>query len=189
MLIIVAAYHLTRETIQTTQQVELQATLVKLLAPNTYDNDPTLDVIYLTDPALGSTDPRPIYRARASGNPTGVVISSVAPDGYNGDIELLVGLSFTGDVFAVRVTNHNETPGLGDDIEASRSDWIHSFADLSPSAMQAQEWQVKKDGGRFDQFTGATITPRAIVRSVHEVVQWYQQTQDTIYAQSSIHKE
>lgn len=181
LLVIVIAFQLTRAPIEKTAQAQLQNNLTQLLAPNSYDNNPATDTILLSNPALGTDIPQPVYRARTQGTPTGAVITAIAPNAYNGSIELLVGLSYNGDVVAVRVTKHQETPGLGDDIDISRSSWISSFDGLSPSKMNPNDWQVKKDGGKFDQFTGATITPRAVIQSVHRVAQWYQKNQDKVF--------
>ncbi len=179
--VIVVAFLLTREPIRQTEQQNLQRDLLQLLEPASFNNEPALDTVYLSDPALGSQQPTVIYRARNNGQPTGAVVAANAPDGYNGDIELLVGLSYQGDIIGVRVTRHNETPGLGDDIETRKSDWIYSFNNLMVADMQPAEWKVKKEGGRFDQFTGATITPRAIVSSVHQVALWYQQNREEVF--------
>jgi len=189
--VIVVAFLLTREPIRLTSQQNLHNNLSQLLAPDSFNNDPALDTIHLSDPALGSEKPQVIYRARDNGTPTGAVITCVAPDGYNGDIELLVGLSYQGDIIGVRVTHHNETPGLGDDIETDKSDWVYSFNNLSVGDIRPEEWNVKKEGGRFDQFTGATITPRAIVSSVHRVVLWYQKNRDVVFVQppDTIHSD
>ncbi len=181
ILMIVAAFLLTREPIRLTEQQNLHSDLSQLLIPDSFNNDPVLDTIYLSSPALGSVDPSVIYRARKNDTPTGAVIASTAPDGYNGDIELLIGLSYQGDIVGVRVTHHNETPGLGDDIETRKSDWIYSFNNLIVGDIKPEEWNVKKEGGRFDQFTGATITPRAIVSSVHRVALWYQQNREAVF--------
>lgn len=172
---------LTREPIRLTEQQNLHGDLSELLTPGSFNNDPALDTIYLSSPALGSVGPKVIYRARDNDTPTGAVITCIAPDGYNGDIGLLVGLSYNGNIVGVRVTHHNETPGLGDDIETRKSDWIYSFDNLIVGDIKPEEWNVKKEGGRFDQFTGATITPRAIVSSVYRVSLWYQQNREAVF--------
>jgi len=159
ILVVVAAFALTQEPIRLTEQRNLQQNLLQLLAPNSFNNNPALDKIYLKAPAFGSDELMAVYRARDNGTPTGAVFTSVAPDGYNGAIELLIGLSFQGDIIGVRVTQHNETPGLGDDIDAKKSTWIYSFNNLMVNEMKPEQWNVKKDGGRFDQFTGATAKP------------------------------
>ena len=181
ILVIIAAFMLTREPIRLTEQQNLYRDLSELLVPDSFNNDPALDTIYLSSPALGSVDPKVIYRARNDDSPTGAVITCIAPDGYNGDIGLLVGLNYKGDIVGVRVTHHNETPGLGDDIETRKSDWIYSFDNLIVGDIKPEEWNVKKEGGRFDQFTGATITPRAIVSSVYRVSLWYQQNREAVF--------
>ncbi|EQC1350519.1 electron transport complex subunit RsxG, partial [Escherichia coli] len=98
--------------------------------------------------------------------PVAAVLETTAPDGYSGAIQLLVGADFNGTVLGTRVTEHHETPGLGDKIELRLSDWITHFAGKKISGADDANWAVKKDGGDFDQFTGATITPRAVVNAV-----------------------
>jgi len=183
LLVIVLAFLLTKPRIDKTQQEQLATYLEQLLVADSYNNNPSSDVIKLTHSALGSDQPLPVYRALYNDKPTGAVITAIAPDGYSGAIHLLIGVSVAGDIVAVRVTDHKETPGLGDDIDKRKSDWIDAFDDLSPSTMQVQDWQVKKDGGQFDQFTGATITPRAVIQSVYNVAQWYSDNQQSVYAQ------
>lgn len=185
LLVIIITFYATRNTIEKTEQRYLEQILMELIEPNSYNNQPALDTIQVTHSSLGSKDLKTIYRARQDGQATGLVISAVAPDGYNGNIDMLIGLNYEGTIVGVRVSNHNETPGLGDDIDIKRSDWIKSFDALSPTAMPDFAWQVKKDGGQFDQFTGATITPRAVVQAVHRVANWYQIERDSIFSASA----
>lgn len=115
------------------------------------------------------------YRATdASGEVTAVIFPLVAPQGYTEAIRLIVGISANGSVEGVRVTRHKETPGLGDQIEIEKSDWILSFNDKSLTNPGIDEWFVKKDGGTFDQMTGATITPRAIVKAVKQALEFFE---------------
>jgi electron transport complex protein RnfG len=109
------------------------------------------------------------------------IFNSIAPNGYSGKIHLLVGVFADGSVAGVRAVKHSETPGLGDAIETQKSDWIFSFNDRSLSSPVPSNWLVKKDGGDFDQFTGATITPRAIVLAVKNTLLYYQQNADSIF--------
>jgi len=104
--LVIGVFRLTSGTIQETQQQQLTATLSTLLADNSYNNAPATDVIYMIDAALGGTEPKPVYRARLNTEPAGVVISATATEGYNGDIEFLVGLNLDGKINAVRVLNH-----------------------------------------------------------------------------------
>lgn len=181
ILVIVLAFTLTRAPIEKTAQQQLQGNLNQLLITDSYDNNPATDIIMVSDPALGSTEQQPLYRARASGKPTGAVVSTTAPNGYNGPIKMLVGFNYDGDIVAVRVTHHQETPGLGDDIDEQRSNWIHSFDGLHPSSMKSGDWEVRKNGGAFDQFTGATITPRAVIHSIENTAQWYKSNRDNLF--------
>lgn len=104
-----------------------------------------------------------------------------APDGYNGDIRLLIGINAAGSILGVRVISHRETPGLGDPIEAEKSDWIHGFKQKSLKTPQSSGWAVKKDGGEFDQFTGATISPRAVVRAVHTTLLYFKANKQALF--------
>ena len=101
-----------------------------------------------------------------------VILPVVTRQGYNGEIRLLIGIDEQQRISGVRVTHHQETPGLGDDIERSRSDWITRFNGLGLASLPPEEWAVAKDGGHFDAFTGATITPRAVVHAVHKALQY-----------------
>lgn len=144
-----------------------------------YDNDPVADHDTIDDPRLGGRE-LPAWFARREGEIVGVVLSVVAPDGYSGNIHLLVGVDAQGNVLGVRVTQHRETPGLGDDIEADRSDWIHGFRSRSLGDPPIESWRVRRDGGVFDQFTGATVTPRAVVRAVRNALVYFQENAETL---------
>lgn len=113
-----------------------------------------------------------IYIAKKGSNLTAYAIQATAPDGYSGNIVLLMGIQPDGTVLGVRTLAHKETPGLGDKIETRISDWIYSFTNRKFSLENEDEWRVKKDGGQFDQFTGATITPRAVVNNVRQSAKW-----------------
>ncbi|MGL9773471.1 MAG: electron transport complex subunit RsxG [Sodalis sp. (in: enterobacteria)] len=156
----------------TTSTIERQAArqqmrlLDQVVPPDLYNNQ-LLDECYLvTDPALGTDAPHRLYLARKDGTPVAAAIETTAPDGYAGAIDLLVGADFSGNVLGARVTRYHETPGLGDKIELRLSDWITHFSGKSLRSDNDKSWAVKKDGGMFDQFTGATITPRAVVNAV-----------------------
>jgi electron transport complex protein RnfG len=104
-----------------------------------------------------------------------------APDGYNGDIRLLAGIDAGGTVLGVRVVSHRETPGLGDPIEVDKSDWILGFANKSLRNPETGGWAVKRDGGQFDQFTGATISPRAVVRTIHNTLLYFETNRQMLF--------
>lgn len=150
------------------------------------DNDPLVDYIEVDAPdQLGAPDTR-VYRVREGDSPVAVILTPTVPDGYAGPIDLLVSVLPDGTVGGVRVLAHKETPGLGDQIEEAKSDWIYSFAGTSLGSPPADQWGVKRDGGRFDQFTGATITPRAIVAAVRRTLEYVRSQGERLYNQPSI---
>lgn len=116
-----------------------------------------------------------VYRWRQDTELKAYLIEATAPDGYSGNIDLLVAVSLDGIVLGSRVVSHQETPGLGDKIEQRRSNWIYSFSGKSAKEADAKRWAVTRDGGDFDQFTGATITPRAVVNAVYRAALYVQQ--------------
>jgi electron transport complex protein RnfG len=145
-----------------------------VLKPDSYDNEPHLDIVEALDPELlGSDEPLPVYLARLGEKPAAAVLTAVAPNGFSGSINLLVAISITGHVTGVRVIDHRETPGLGDEIEIKKSDWILGFSDLQSTDPLTGEWSLKRDGGSFDQITGATITSRAVLNAVRNAVLYF----------------
>ena len=154
---------------------ERAATLraLAVLLPTDFDNDPDADRLSVQAPAwLGGEGTHVLRRARRAGDVTALVLEAVAPDGYNDDIRLLIGVGLDGTVLGVRVLEHRETPGLGDAIEIARSAWIDGFRGRSLGAPALEGWRVRRDGGDFDQFAGATITPRAVVGAVRRSLQF-----------------
>lgn len=184
--ILAATNFATRDTIA---ENERKATLraINALVPTTLrDNDMVADSInIIAESALGSEKPLAAYRGRRVGEPVALVMETVAPDGYSGDIKLLVAIAADGTLAGVRVINHRETPGLGDFIEAEKSNWILNFQGLSLSNPARNGWRVKKDGGVFDQFTGATITPRAVVKAVHNALQYFSANREQLFELAS----
>jgi electron transport complex protein RnfG len=155
-----------------------------LLPPDELDNDIATDTRELpAAPLLGTDSVSLAYRARRAGEPVAAVFNSIAPNGYNGRIHLLVGVYVDGSLAGVRVVKHAETPGLGDAIEIRKSSWVMGFDGKSLTNPGSDGWQVKRDGGEFDQFTGATITPRAIVEAVRNTLLYYQRNADMIFDQ------
>jgi Na+-translocating ferredoxin:NAD+ oxidoreductase subunit G len=146
-----------------------------------YDNDPVTDFHWVSDHRLGGEN-LPVWLARRGTDVVGFAVSAIAPDGYSGDIHLLVGIDTAGTLRGVRVTGHRETPGLGDDIEVDRSDWIHGFQGRSLVDPPIELWRVRRDGGVFDQFTGATVTPRAVVQAVRNALLYFAEYSETLLA-------
>lgn len=165
---------LTEERIAHQQQQEKLAILSALLPAASHDNDLVASCRLLSSPDyLGSATPMPLYIARQGETITGYALETIAPDGYSGAIRLIVGFDVKGQITAVRTLAHNETPGLGDKIELKKSAWIERFTGRSLTHDNEGRWAVKKDGGEFDAFTGATITPRAVIKGVKQVLALY----------------
>ena len=158
-------------------------TLGEILPAHSYDNALLDNVISLNEPLLGHRLETPAYLATLAGQPAAVILQANAPDGYSGTISLLIGIMADGTLSGVRVIHHKETPGLGDRIELAKSPWIKSFDGKSLSNPAERGWAVKKDQGDFDQFAGATITPRAVVASVHKALQYFDQHHVELFAQ------
>lgn len=158
--------------------------LAIILPVDRFDNDPLTDSLAVADRnALGASQTQ-IYRARQAAAPVAVVLESVVPDGYAGPIKLLVSVLHDGSLGGVRVLSHHETPGLGDKIEEAKSDWIEGFKGKSLRDPPPEKWAVKRDGGEFDQFTGATITPRSIVNAVKNTLLYVERQGDALYTVS-----
>lgn len=165
---------MTEAPIERNRALQATRTVSAVLPGLEYDNEPGLDIISVRDAELlGSPEPLAVYVARRAGRPVGYAITAVAPDGYVGPIRLLIGLRADGTVLAVRTLEHRETPGLGDQIEAARSGWLDQYAGLAATSAAAEDWSLRRDGGRFDALSGATITSRAVVRAVAGALQFY----------------
>ncbi len=169
------SYDLTKDRIAEQERIRLLSQLQQLLVEGTYDNEPENDVHI--DESTGRT----IYRVRKNAQPVAALITTVAPNGYSGSIHLLVGINMNGELLGVRALKHQETPGLGDAIDLRKSDWVLSFNEKSLSNPAPRQWAVKKDGGVFDAFTGATITPRAVVGEVKNTLEYFQQHQRELF--------
>jgi electron transport complex protein RnfG len=168
------AYTVTQPAIEASEQAKKLALVAQVLPPGSFDNDLIGDARTLpVDALLGLKRPGLAYVARKGGKATAVVLEAAAPDGYAGEIRLLVGIHGDGRISGVRVTAHRETPGLGDYIDIAKSRWITQFDGRSLADTPAAQWKVRKDGGRFDSLAGATITPRAVVKAIHKALQYF----------------
>lgn len=174
-------YSQTHTVIEKSAQKEKLAFINQVLPKALYDNDLlTASRELPADPLLGTRKPSSMWLATRNGQPAGLVLEAVAPEGYSGDIGLLIGIDAKGVVTGVRVTQHKETPGLGDYIQLTKSQWILQFDGKFYHPDQDSFWKVKKDGGQFDSRAGATITPRAIVKAVREALKYFQLHQETL---------
>lgn len=167
----------TQDRIANAERAAKQKALFEIIPANQIDNDLLQDTISIPESGvdlLGLAD-QPIYVARYKSDIKALIIPAMAHDGYSGDISMIVGVNRDGTIAGVRVLTHKETPGLGDKIELKKAKWILEFNGKSLTAPVIEEWLVKKDGGVFDQFAGATITPRAVVKQIKQVLEFVQQ--------------
>ncbi len=175
---------LSRERIAANQRARLLATLHEVIDPALFDNDLEASRRYVTSPdLLGTNEPVEVFIATQNGEAVAALFSTVAPRGYNGPINLLVGVTVDGTITGVRVTSHRETPGLGDVIEIGKSDWIEGFSATSLSSPAIADWRVSKDGGYFDSITGATVTPRVIVEAVRNTLIYVRDYGNELFAE------
>jgi electron transport complex protein RnfG len=176
----------TRARVERNTQVWILERLDVLVPPQTRDNDILGDRLVARSPdLLGTSRPVTVFRARKGGQPVAAVLHTVAPDGYRGPIELLVGIGADGRLIGVQVVRHRETPGLGDAFENRNVNWLPKFRGRSLEDPPQQRWAVRADGGEFDAFTGATITPRAIVKAVRRALEFYRAKQTTLFTAPS----
>ncbi|ELJ8549184.1 electron transport complex subunit RsxG [Vibrio cholerae] len=181
--LVALTYALTAEQIQQQEQKQLLQVLNQVIPHKYHDNPLAQACTLVKDDKLGTAKTMHAYLAQRDGQPTAIAIETIAPDGYNGEIKLIVGIANNGTVLGVRVLAHQETPGLGDKIDLRISNWVLGFNGQQVTADNQDDWKVRKDGGQFDQFTGATITPRAVVLAVKKAVEYVNQHQQQLHHQ------
>lgn len=167
------------------KKLAAEKALLEIVPRKRHDNSMLDTTFAIPEPMLsqlGLDESGNVHIATKEGKPVAVILPSTAADGYSGDIDLLIGINTDGSISGVRVLSHRETPGLGDKVDLNKSEWILSFNDLSLTEPTIDEWTVKKDGGYFDQFTGATITPRAVVNRVKDTLKLFAEEQEAILA-------
>ena len=179
--LVAVVHEATRDRIAATARARELARFDQVLGGRQHDNDLLADTLTLRDPELlGTTDAVTVYRARFQGQPVAFVLEPVAPDGYSGAIRLLIAVAPDGTVLGIRTVSHHETPGLGDFIDAGKSDWMQRFTGKSLGNSAAARWRVRKDGGDFDQYTGATITSRAVIGTVGRTLELFARHRDEL---------
>ncbi|PQJ96525.1 electron transport complex subunit RsxG [Chromatium okenii] len=159
----------TRDSIATRAMEDRQNSLGQVMPAEIHDNNPVLDTLMMQDDEGHDIT---VYRARKAGLVTGVAYETFG-SGYAGQMKFMIGVDAEGRLLGVRVLSHKETPGLGDKIETKKGDWILQFTGLSLGNPPVEKWKVKKDGGQFDQFTGATITPRGTVKAIRRGLEFF----------------
>lgn len=171
----------TKERIAEQKRKQLIATISQIIPAERYDNQPHQNCHKVVNQQhLGTKAAQQAFLATNGEVPVAAAIETTAPDGYNGEIHLIVGVDWQGTLLGVRTLEHSETPGLGDLIETRRSDWVESFKGYQLEGETDPRFAVKRDGGDFDQFTGATITPRAYVKAVKNTLLYFERNKDTI---------
>lgn len=182
--ILLASTHLgTREQIAESERRAAEKALLEIIPEDRHSNNMLVDTIAIPRQfwgKLGLAKGGNINVARNNGRLEALIIPAIAPDGYSGDIRLIIGVNMNGSLAGVRVLAHAETPGLGDKIDLNKSDWILNFNGKSLTKPLPTQWRVKKDGGNFDQFTGATITPRAVVAQVKRTLEYFAEDKNRI---------
>jgi len=176
---------LTKDRIAESERQAAQRALLEIIPLDRHNNDLLMDVQPIPEkfwPLLGLKKGGDIHIARNNGLPVAAIIPTLTADGYSGNIGMIVGVNIDGSIAGVRVVEHKDTPGLGDKVDIKKSDWILSFNTNSLSNPQPAGWDVKKNGGDFDQFTGATITPRAVIYQIAKVLDYFSKDSQRLLA-------
>lgn len=180
--LVALTYRLTAPRIADNEKAYLEQSLRPALANVFYDNDLSESTLVMPPPhGLPGNEPAIVYRLFSEEQPVAAVFVVSARGGYAGPIRLLIAIEYSGELTGVQVLEHNETPGLGDLVEPSRSDWLTQFENASLGEPPRDRWAIRRDGGAFDQLTGASITPRAIVRAVKETLLYYETNRDRVF--------
>jgi electron transport complex protein RnfG len=184
-------YQWTRPAIEASLAAEKMKFINEVLPPGSYDNDLLSDTLELPPtPELGTKAVSTVYRARKNGEPAALVLEAIAPDGYAGEIHLVLGITAAGDITGVRVVEHKETPGLGDYIDPGKdrnktTPWIEQFTGLNYPGLPDDEWKVRKDKGHFDYRAGATVTPRAVIEAVRKAARFAANPQAQLFVEEA----
>ncbi len=181
--ILAATFLSTKDKIAQAEKRAAQKALLEIVPRNAHDNDmlaTTWEIPENDLATLGLSEASVAHIATLNNAPVAVILPSTAPDGYSGAIKLIIGINMDGSIAGVRTLAHKETPGLGDKVDINKNDWILSFNGTSLQKPTLENWAVKKDGGEFDQFTGATITPRAVVQRVKRTLQYFEENKHKI---------
>lgn len=184
--LVALTYRLTDARIAENEQAWLEQSLAPALAGVVYDNNLSAFTLIIPPPhELPGNEPVIVYRALKENTPVAALFVVSALDGFSGPIKLLIGIDVSGTVTAVRVLSHRETPGLGDFIDSAKSNWIDQFSGKSLSDPDRLLWALRRDGGSFDQVTGASITSRAVTKAVRETLLYFEANRDTIFTMNN----
>jgi len=182
-LILASTDRVTEDRIAESERLAAQKALFEIVPLALHNNDLLVDLQPIPEQywlALGLDNGGDVHIARLDDQPVAAIVPSITTDGYSGDIAMIVGINFDGTVAGVRVVDHKETPGLGDKVELRKSDWILSFNGKSLNNPKISKWNVKKDRGDFDQFTGATITPKAVIHQIAKTLEYFEKDRERL---------
>ncbi len=181
-LLLAYTHVVTKVPIEISEAKVRMALFSEILPENWHNNNILKDSISIApNELLGNRLPIIANRARIDNKPTAIILEALAHDGYAGDIKLLIAIKYDGSIAGVRVLKHKETPGLGDYIDILKGNWIKLFNGESLEKTSETKWAVKKDGGQFDYMSGATITPRAVVKAVHKALQYFAANKEALF--------
>ena len=182
-LVLATTDRITEDRIAESERLAAQKALFEIVPLARHNNDLLVDLQPIPEQywlALGLDNGGDVHIARLDDQPVAAIVPSITTDGYSGDIAMIVGINFDGTVAGVRVVEHKETPGLGDKVELRKSDWILSFNGKSLNNPEISKWNVKKDRGDFDQFTGATITPKAVIHQIAKTLEYFEKDRERL---------
>jgi electron transport complex protein RnfG len=181
--LVAATYQWTREPIEENRQALLEQSLTPALANVMFDGNVTESMLVLEAPhGLPGTDDAIVYRVYSGADPVAALFAVTARNGYAGPIRILLGVRYDGEVSGVRILEHRETPGLGDRIVSTRSDWVFQFDGRALGNPPVEDWALRTDGGEFDQLTGASVTPRAIIQAIRETLLYFDANRESLFA-------
>lgn len=182
--LVAITYHLTADRIAANDKALLDQSLKPALSDIFFDSDVSESRLVLSPPhELPGNEEALIYRIYAKGEPVAALFVVTARDGFSGPIRILLGVDMQGTVTGIRILKHKETPGLGDKIESRRSDWVTQFPGRSIGNPQLTEWALRRDGGQFDALTGASVTPRAVLKAMRDTLIYFEANREQIFAE------
>lgn len=180
--LVATTYHLTKDRIAANERAFLERKLAPVLGSIAFEGSISESKRLVRTPHdLPGREDALIYRVYSDGQPVAALFAVTAPDGYAGPIRILLGIDINGVVTGLRILEHRETPGLGDKIEESKSDWVHQFAGKSLGDPVIEDWSIRRDGGEFDQLSGASVTPRAVINAVRETLLYFDANRDQVF--------
>lgn len=180
--LVATTYHLTKDRIAANEQAFLERKLAPVLGSIAFEGGISESKRLVSAPhGLPGREDALIYRVYSDGQPVAALFAVTAPDGYAGPIRILLGIDVNGVVTGLRILEHRETPGLGDRIEDSKSDWVHQFAGKSLRDPLLEDWSIRRDGGEFDQLSGASVTPRAVINAVRDTLLYFDANREQVF--------